>query len=70
MADRADGGVLPSVELCRRGRARVYLHVSARLRRRPPVPVPVPVPVPAFPLAEFQRHYVSRGEKELFMPQA
>lgn len=66
MADPADGGVLPSAEPCRGGHARVYLHASAQLHRRPPVPVPVS----ASPLAEFQRRYVSRGEEELFMPQA
>lgn len=64
MADLADGGVPPSAELRRGGRARVYLQASTRLRRRPPVPVP------ASPLAEFQRRYVSCGEGELFMPQA
>lgn len=64
VADPAGGGVLPSAELCRGGHARVYLRTSAWLCRR------LPVPVPASPLAEFQRRYVSCGEKELFMPQA
>lgn len=64
MADPAGGGVVALAELCRGGHARVYLHTSAWLCRG------LPAPVPAAPLAEFQRHYVSCGEKELFMPQA
>ena len=64
VADLAGGGMPSSAGLGRGGRARVYLHASAQLPRGPPVPVP------ASPLAEFQRCYVSRGEEELFMPQA
>lgn len=64
VADPAGGEMPPSAELCRGGHARVYLHTSVWLSWR------LPVPVPASPLAEFQRRYVSCGEKELFMPGA